>query len=399
MRMYLNRNFKKILLLLVLVTGVLGGLTQSIVEGQVVSGVVSYTDTEQNIDQQFTSSSSTSVTYTEKTAGLVFKVPDYFSVDGYTNVNPQSYVINWNKNIMLTKGENISISVWNRMDKRTMKSVYSQIISMDGCPNYILGNVCTVNFPADPKETSAYIKYFLYEKSLVRVMYSFSHLYEVENFKTIANSISIKSTKLFAQKDYTFLDKNAQTRESMIMMRGADTCGGLTDTNNPYDCCSSSEEGQNDANCTWYAAYKRPDLKGVITLYPGGLFNQAQQAGVPTSYNQPVAGSLIVWELHVAYVESVGTDSVTWSEQNCYSTNNAFNASVTRSSYTPNYAAGTFLGYILPSGSTNSCSGSNPIMTNWNTSGPLSCTPVSSLTIVPESRLQSINGDINIKPN
>jgi hypothetical protein len=78
MRMYLNRNFKKILLLLVLVTGVLGGLTQSIVEGQVVSGVVSYTDTEQNIDQQFTSSSSTSVTYTEKTAGLVFKVPDYF---------------------------------------------------------------------------------------------------------------------------------------------------------------------------------------------------------------------------------------------------------------------------------------------------------------------------------
>lgn len=416
MKKYLNNSFKRLLILLMLVVGVFGGLVQGDVEGQGVSELVSYMEPSIEAEDQYSTdtnarrpAATSSTTHTEETSGLMFEVPAHLTIDGYVNTTPASYVINWNKTILLTQGESIMISVWNRDTIQTMEEVYQQIISMDGCESYTPGTNCMVNFPAEERENSSYVKYFLYDKTLVRVMYAFSHLYEVGNFKIIANSITLNSNSLFSNTDFEILDNNAQVQETTMGLRGATSCGGLYDSNNPYDCCYSSNPGQNDANCTWYAAYKRPDLKGTITLYPGGLFNQAKQAGKPTSYNQPVPGSLIVWQWHVAYVESVGSNSVTWSEQNCYNAwyksdgsyggaVNAFNASVTRNSYTPDYGAGTFLGYILPSETSNSCSGTSPIMSNWNASGPLSCTPVSSLTILPDSRLQSINGDIKITP-
>jgi hypothetical protein len=49
MKMYLNKGFKRILILLILVTGVLGSFTQGIVEGQVVSGPISYFEQSLNV--------------------------------------------------------------------------------------------------------------------------------------------------------------------------------------------------------------------------------------------------------------------------------------------------------------------------------------------------------------
>lgn len=180
-----------------------------------------------------------------------------------------------------------------------------------------------------------------------------------------------------------------------VYPQGATSCGGLSDTGNPYDCCSTSNPGQNNANCTWYAAYKRPDLKGIITLWPEGLWNQVVQAGIPTSQT-PQLGALIVWELHVAYVESFTETSVTWSEQNCYNSNNPFNASVTRNGHSPLYSAGNFLGYILQQGGNGSCGGADVSLSNWNVNGPLSCSATNSITINSESTIQSTGGTVNL---
>lgn len=325
----------------------------------------------------------------EPVSGLKFQVPENLNIEGFENANPQSYVINWQKVIKVANGESMVISIWNRESESDLKKVYKIIKEQDGCKES--KDICLLNFPSKEGHNSGYSKYFVKGKTLVRVMYTFHSQVGFNIFESYSRTLSLNNHKLFNDKDYESL--NNGLIENIVIPQGATYCGGLYDTNNPYDCCDDVNQGQNDANCTWYAAYKRPDLKGTITLWPGGLFTQAQQAGFPTSSNQPSSGALIVWEYHVAYVESYNSTSVTWSEQNCYNTNNAYNASVTRNSYTPDYAAGSFKGYIYYK---NDCNGTNPVMSNWNSNGPQTCNPTSSLKIQPESHLTGNNGTITI---
>jgi len=107
---------------------------------------------------------------------------------------------------------------------------------------------------------------------------------------------------------------------------------------------------------------------------------------------------LIVWQLYVGYVESVNvnTKTVTWSEQDCYNSNNPYNSSVSKNSFTPSYNAGNFLGYLYFKDEESSCSGTNPIMNNWNPSATLTCKPSGTFIINPESTLDSAKGEITI---
>lgn len=336
------------------------------------------------------------VTYTEPISKLSFEVPANLNVEGFENINPTSYIINWQKVIKVANGETMAVSIWNRKNKSEINSVYKEILEMDGCIKQKVTASCFVNFPSKAQgQSSGFAKYYTINNTLVRIIYSFNNMVGFNIFKGIFTDIELNSKKLAKQKDLIELE-SYKTNEQ-IYAQGDNFCGGISDTNNPYFCCSSQNVGENDANCTWYAAYKRPDLKGTINQWPGGLFNQAKQAGFPTSPNQPSNGALIVWELHVGYVESFDNSNtrVTWSEQNCYSTNNAYNAAVTKYSYTPNYSAGTFLGYILFK---DNCSGNNPTLADWNVSSGKSCSPIGTLTILPSSFLNGINGDITIIP-
>ncbi len=429
----MNKKAKFLVMFLLLVAMVPAGM-YSIVEGRVVSGGVEGISedasrinslpelppgTELDYDtsdlQELYSKdeiarlvNTTRVVYKHKTSSLKFKVDSTIIPESFEN-NAAFNSINWQRTFMLASGEAVQISVWNLDKKKAAKALHEALANRDGC-SIDISKYCTTNFPAQPRVSSAYFKYHIFENSLVRVMYTFTELYEVEAFKQIANSVKVDGVKLFEKKDFKILEGNIKIRTTSAL-RGANTCGGLTDTNNPYNCCSSSITGQHNANCTWYAAYKRPDLKGIITQYPGGLWNQVIETKPELISSTPVAGALIVWELHVAYVESSDSNSVTWSEQNCYNAwyhadgsyggaVNSFNAAVTKHSHSPDYGAGYFLGYILPQGGTssNSCSGNNPVMANWNSSGGLSCSPTGTLKIHPTSTLQSTTGDINIKP-
>jgi hypothetical protein len=330
----------------------------------------------------------------EKVSGLKFKVPEKLGIEGFENQNPTSFIINWQKVINVASGETLTVSVWNRNSNQEIKEVYETILEQDGCKDYKEKSACLRNYPSKVGQNSGYGRYFLNENTLVRVQYAFHNFIGFNIFKSIALSLTLKDKNLFTASDFKSLKESIS--KDIVYVQGANYCGGFYDTNNPYDCCSSDESGQNDANCTWYAAYKRPDLKGTITLWPEGLWAQAQQAGFPTSSDQPKTGALIVWQLHVAYVEAYTSSSVTWSEQNCYNTNNPFNASVTRNSYTPGYAAGNFLGYIYFK---DDCNGTNVTMTNWSVTNSKTCNPQGSLTILPESVLSPGSGLIVISPH
>jgi len=92
-----------------------------------------------------------------------------------------------------------------------------------------------------------------------------------------------------------------------LAIGGATECCGYKDSGNTYPC--------NGGNCTWWAAYKRPE-----TNFPGSgrdakyWLDLAEKNGLPTG-SKPKEGSIAVFENfyppygHVAYVESVSDDT------------------------------------------------------------------------------------------
>ncbi|HEX9805091.1 MAG TPA: CHAP domain-containing protein, partial [Candidatus Dojkabacteria bacterium] len=119
-------------------------------------------------------------------------------------------------------------------------------------------------------------------------------------------------------------------------------CGEYYDPGNPFPCCTQG------GNCTWWAIYKRKDLRGVVEGDAGpSWLTQAVNNGytVQTSIDQKVVGSIAVWGSHVAYVESLGSNGKIFiTEMNCESSppvrSEAYEINV-------NNHAGTFYGFIL----------------------------------------------------
>lgn len=325
--------------------------------------------------------------YKESISGLTFEVPSSLESYGFENINPDSFIINWQKVVYIAQGETMAVTVWDRESKDEIQKVFKTITEMDGCKKLNKNLECVIELNDQPGQNNGYSKYFIFDRTLIRVMYSYNKLIGIRNFINVALTIKINSKFIFKEKD--FKEIKSKVKPDVIYPQvGTQTCGDFTDPlSNPYECCS------NGGNCTWYASYKRPDLKGIISLWPEGLWGQALAAGIPTNTNQPVVGALIVWKTHVAYVESFdnNTPQVTWSEQNCGGT--AYKSSVTYNTFTPNYVS-DFLGYILFK---DECNGSNVTMSNWNVKGSKTCNASGSLTVNPESTLDASNGEIILK--
>jgi len=94
------------------------------------------------------------------------------------------------------------------------------------------------------------------------------------------------------------------------------TCFGYTSTTSHFACGAYG-------NCTWWAAYMRPDLASAgITGDAGYWYDNASGLGFNLG-SQPKIGSIAVFSDfgHVAYVESVGSDgSFGVSEMDYYGT-------------------------------------------------------------------------------
>jgi len=355
--------------------------------------------------------SNNPISYSEPNSKLELMIPSGLNIEEFSNAQAnQDTLINWERTIHLTRTESLVISVWTRKNSIEIDSLTASLKNQDRCLEKT--NYCLINYPNIQGEYAYFITYLKNNNSVVRLRYNIDNLIGYNNFKSILSTIKI-SNQSISYKDFL---SNMETRIKIpqyIIPQSEATCGYdasgnlFTDSSNEFNCCHPDSSGNyNFGNCVWYAEYKRHDLIGVVTnLNPIDWYNAAVNHNVPHSTDTPSVGAIAVWSGHVAYLEGVNTSShtMTWSEQNCltYWTDgqgvkhygvNAFNASVSQSY--PNSYGGTFLGYILPT--SNSCSGNNPIMINWNVGGPLTCTPTGSLTIKPESHLTA---GIDIKPN
>ena len=99
---------------------------------------------------------------------------------------------------------------------------------------------------------------------------------------------------------------------------GDDKCCTIYNSpGNPFQCCAKG-------NCTWWAAFMRPEVSGPCRGNANVWLTQAADGHLPTG-DLPGKRSIAVWETypgssvgHVAYVESVNPDaSFNVSEMAC----------------------------------------------------------------------------------
>jgi len=164
---------------------------------------------------------------------------------------------------------------------------------------------------------------FKRKRIIFRIVYSIKTGLSEDEFTNFLKDFSLNNihpaTKLENLKSIN--NKNEITL-SVSQAVAEDTCGPngeYTLTGNPFPCASICTKTK--TNCTWWAIYKRPDLKTKITWGNAGSdwTNQAEEAGLPTS--SIVNGAIVVWEGHVAYVNSyTSSNSFNISEMNCDNT-------------------------------------------------------------------------------
>jgi surface antigen len=90
-----------------------------------------------------------------------------------------------------------------------------------------------------------------------------------------------------------------------------DSCKGYPSTGNPFACGTYG-------NCTWWAAYKRPDVQGKIGGNAGTWYQSAINNGFDVGPD-PKVDSIAVFSGHVAYVESKNSDGSFYVSEMDYS--------------------------------------------------------------------------------
>lgn len=332
---------------------------------------------------------------TENLTKLMFRYPENLNSTDFTNTNANKDTqINWEKNISVAQSEALIFTIWSRKNVVESEKLLKVLKFRENCEKN--DDMCLSDL-SQQNAFSSSVSYFIKDgTNVIRIKYIYNKFIGYSNFKSILKTVSINNKNVNSKKFIDFLERKVTI--GVKIHPQVQSCGGITDPNtNDFPCCSSAD-GQNDANCTWYAMYKRPDLRGKVTGNAGSWYQEAIDHNVSVS-STPEPGAIVVWTGHVAFVESVDYNSrtMTWSEQNCYKPSNPYNASVS-GPFSSTYA-GALLGFILPSNS-NICNGTNQIMSNWNQSTTVTCTPTGSLTILPESILKGTgNSTIFIKPN
>lgn len=102
-----------------------------------------------------------------------------------------------------------------------------------------------------------------------------------------------------------------------VSLAGDLVCYGYTSTTSYFKC---NYEPANSGNCTWWAAYKRPDLAAAgITGDADKWYVNAEKLGFDVG-SEPKVGAVAVFSSpgHVAYVESVNGGSFGVSEMDAY---------------------------------------------------------------------------------
>lgn len=234
--------------------------------------------------------------------------------------------------------------------------------------------------------------FFQTKKFIYRINYPITSEKGVEKFLTFVNKFKIRGNE--KNEDYKIDQLELPKRKSVISFSlvnkvfAVDTCGGYSMSGNNFPCCASG------GNCTWWAIYRRQDLKNKITWGNAGQdwISQATQANIPI-HNDPIPGSIAVWNPngprsgHVAYVNSVAnTNSFNISEMNCSGSSAPGPRDVWVQKNYSNYWQLTFLGFIG--------FGTNLIQNQTITNGTYIGNP---FTIKPESRLIPTGGDIIVK--
>ncbi len=149
--------------------------------------------------------------------------------------------------------------------------------------------------------------------------------------------------------------------EFKVNVKADNSCKGYSSPGNPYSC-NGGGDCTTGANCTWWVAYKRPDILPALQSYNGYYpsagaqwTDAARSAGytVQSNVDANVRGAIAVWNGHVAYVENVNVDNqtITISEMNCYGlASNALRNPVPFQVYPSTYMTNgaPFLGFILP---------------------------------------------------
>jgi hypothetical protein len=110
---------------------------------------------------------------------------------------------------------------------------------------------------------------------------------------------------------------------------GDPTCYGYTSTTSHFECGAHG-------NCTWWAAYKRPDIARVVSgsgWNGGEWYDQLENKGFDVG-SDPKIGAIAEFSGHVAYVKDIYSDgSFTVSEMDYYGT---FGNGVQHATYAPN---------------------------------------------------------------
>lgn len=238
-----------------------------------------------------------------------------------------------NKRVIFYTNENelVTVDVWENIDLKDVYEAFQEIesifIQKKDIPQGINGFISDepAILAADLNSENQNVMHksatIYYKKHIYRIVYSIINGKSEHDFNSFLENFS------FAKKvNYkTVISELPVFRTNQAYkVYSENNCGPNGEYylfGNPFPCASACTLTK--TNCTWWAIYKRPDLKTKIIFGNAGYswIEQARQTNVPIS-NTVVDGSIVVWDGHVAYVNShMGSNDFNISEMNCNNIN------------------------------------------------------------------------------
>ncbi len=237
----------------------------------------------------------------------------------FDKTGDKEYVIRRRVAFFSPQGAKVDVDVWENRDAVTLTSWlerYREFLVVDIADDPIVLNRLVDGLPAAqfdrdkgehyPAITSVYLTD---GEFVFRIAYSaFDGGAAADSYDRILSSFSFTETSL--QTETT--PHLPRSGESVLQPLGDISCYGYENfradswKSNLWACQYSGSAG----NCTWWAAYKRPDVGGCIEGNAGDWADNAHLCGYELS-SDPEIGAIAVFTSigHVAYVEAVSEDN------------------------------------------------------------------------------------------
>lgn len=139
------------------------------------------------------------VTLREDESGLEFNVPKSLYIDGFENANPDSFIINWKRNIYLGGNEIMGLAVWSRNSSEEIQKVYDQIVEMNPCGELNKKLECVIELNQEGFN-NVYYKYIIINNVLIGIEYSYKKFNGIKDFLNIALTIQINGEYLIKEE-------------------------------------------------------------------------------------------------------------------------------------------------------------------------------------------------------